>query len=133
MKPTGYQPAPDRLDATFAALADPTRRAILARLAQGEASVAELAEPFAMTQPAVSKHLKVLERAGLISRGRDAPRRPRRLEARPLAEVNAWLEHYRQFWEANYDRLDSLLAEMKRVSGEPRRPPPKRKAADDQK
>jgi len=133
MKPTGYQPAPDRLDATFAALADPTRRAILARLAQGEASVAELAEPFAMTQPAVSKHLKVLERAGLISRGRDAQRRPRRLEARPLAEVNAWLEHYRQFWEANYDRLDSLLAEMKRVSGEPRRPPPKRKAADDQK
>jgi DNA-binding transcriptional ArsR family regulator len=133
MKPISYSRAPDRLDATFAALADPTRRAILARLAQGEASVAELAEPFAMTQPAVSKHLKVLERAGLISRGRDAQRRPRRLEARPLAEVNAWLEHYRQFWEANYDRLDSLLAEMKRVGGEPRRPLPKRKANDESK
>jgi DNA-binding transcriptional ArsR family regulator len=133
MKPTGYSRPPDRLDATFAALADPTRRAILARLAEGEASVAELAEPFAMTQPAVSKHLKVLERAGLISRGRDAQRRPRRLEARPLAEVNAWLEHYRQFWEANYDRLDSLLAEMKRVGGEPGRPLPKRKANDEPK
>ena len=131
MKPSGNQGR--LLDATFAALADPTRRAILARLAQGEASVAELAEPFAMTQPAVSKHLKVLERAGLISRGRDAQRRPRRLEARPLAEVNAWLEHYRQFWEANYDRLDSLLAEMKRVGGEPRKPSPKRKASDERK
>ncbi len=101
------------LDATFAALADPTRRAILARLASGEASVAELAEPFAMSQPAISKHLKVLERAGLISRGRDAQRRPRRLEARPLAEANKWLERYRRFWEANYQRLDALLEELK--------------------
>jgi DNA-binding transcriptional ArsR family regulator len=102
----------ERLDATFAALADPTRRAILARLATGEASVNELAEPFAMTQPAISKHLKVLERAGLISRGRDAQRRPRRLEAKPLAAANAWLENYRQFWEGSFQRLDSLLEEM---------------------
>ena len=99
----------DRLDATFAALADPTRRAILARLASGQASVTELAEPFAMSQPAISKHLKVLERAGLISRGLDAQRRPRRLEAAPLAEVTAWLETYREFWEANFRRLDLLL------------------------
>ncbi|HET9293132.1 MAG TPA: metalloregulator ArsR/SmtB family transcription factor [Gemmatimonadales bacterium] len=104
---------PDRLDATFAALADPTRRAILARLASGQASVTELAEPFAMSQPAISKHLKVLERAGLVSRGRDAQRRPRRLEARPLAEANAWLEHYRQLWEGNFQRLDVLLEELK--------------------
>lgn len=102
----------DRLDATFAALADPTRRAILARLASGDASVMELAEPFAMSQPAISKHLKVLERAGLISRGRDAQRRPRRLEAKPLAEVTAWLERYRQFWEHSFRRLDSVLAEL---------------------
>jgi DNA-binding transcriptional ArsR family regulator len=105
-------PAP-QLDTTFAALADPTRRAILARLASGDASVAELAKPFAMTQPAISKHLKVLERAGLVSRGRDAQRRPRRLEAKPLAEANAWLERYREYWEANYQRLDALLEEMK--------------------
>ena len=104
---------PDRLDATFAALADPTRRAILARLASGEASVAELAEPFSMSQPAISKHLKVLERAGLISRGRDAQRRPRRLEAQPLAEANEWLERYRQFWEASYQLLDGVLEELK--------------------
>jgi DNA-binding transcriptional ArsR family regulator len=104
--------SPAGLDATFAALADPTRRAILARLASGEASVTELAEPFAMTQPAISKHLKVLERAGLISRGRDAQRRPRRLEAKPLAEANAWLENYRQFWEASFQRLDALLDEL---------------------
>lgn len=104
---------PERLDATFAALADPTRRAILARLAWGEASVAELAEPFAMTQPAISKHLKVLERAGLISHGRDAQRRPRRLEAKPLAEATEWLEAYRQFWEASFQRLDALLDELK--------------------
>ena len=103
----------DRLDATFAALADPTRRAILARLASGEASVTELAEPFAMTQPAISKHLKVLERAGLISRDRDAQRRPSRLEAMPLAEANEWLEGYRQFWEDSFKRLDALLDEMK--------------------
>jgi DNA-binding transcriptional ArsR family regulator len=105
--------AADRLDATFAALADPTRRAILARLASGQASVSELAEPFAMSQPAISRHLKVLERAGLISRGRDAQRRPRRLEAKPLAEATEWLERYRRFWEGNYRRLDALLEELK--------------------
>ena len=104
---------PARLDATFAALADPTRRAILARLASGEASVAELAKPFAMSQPAISKHLKVLEHAGLVSRGRDAQRRPRRLEAKPLAEATEWLERYRDYWEDNYQRLDALLEEMK--------------------
>ena len=105
--------ASNRLDATFAALADPTRRAILARLATGEASVNELAKPFAMSQPAISKHLKVLERAGLISRGRDAQRRPCRLEGKPLADVSGWLEHYRQFWEERFQRLDVLLDEMK--------------------
>jgi DNA-binding transcriptional ArsR family regulator len=104
---------PDRLDATFAALADPTRRAILARLASGEASVAELVKPFAMSQPAISKHLKVLERAGLISRGRDAQRRPRRLEAKPLADASEWLERYRQFWEGQFQRLDALLHQLK--------------------
>src|SRR5213595_1396064 len=103
----------NRLDATFAALADPTRRAILARLASGEASVTELAEPFAMSQPAISKHLKVLERAGLISRGRDAQRRPRRLEPKPLGEATKWLERYRQLWEGNYQRLDALLEQLK--------------------
>jgi DNA-binding transcriptional ArsR family regulator len=114
MEPSSYEHMnPERLDATFAALADPTRRAILARLASGEASVAELAEPFAMSQPAISKHLKVLERAGLISRGRDAQRRPRRLEARPLAEATQWLEGYRQFWERRFQCLDVLLDEMK--------------------
>ena len=100
------------LDATFAALADPTRRAILARLASGEASVAELCEPFEMSQPAISKHLKVLERAGLISTMREAQRRPRRLEAKPLAEASEWIEHYRAFWEARFLRLDALLAEL---------------------
>ena len=109
----------DCLDATFAALADPTRRAILARLAAGEASVTELAEPFAMTQPAISKHLKVLERAGLISRGRDAQRRPRRIEAAPLAEATEWLEGYRRFWEASFQRLDALLDEMKSEAKKP--------------
>jgi len=104
--------AADRLDATFAALADPTRRAILARLALGQASVMELAEPFAMSQPAVSKHLKVLERAGLILRSRDAQRRPRRLEAKPLADATKWLERYRRFWEGNFQRLDALLDEL---------------------
>src|SRR6516164_1240448 len=104
---------PGGLDVTFAALADPTRRAILARLALGEATVMELAEPFAMSQPAISKHLKVLERAGLISRGRDAQRRPARLEARPLAEATEWLENYRRFWEGSFQRLDDLLDEMK--------------------
>ena len=101
------------LDATFAALADPTRRAILARLASGEASVMELARPFKMSQPAISKHLQVLERARLISRGRDAQRRPRRLEARPLAEATGWLEGYRKFWESSFERLDELLDELK--------------------
>jgi DNA-binding transcriptional ArsR family regulator len=104
--------APDQLDATFAALADPTRRAILARLATGEASVNELAEPFAMSQPAISKHLKVLERAGLISRRRDSQRRPCRLEAGPLADATEWLVRYRQFWEDSFERLDALLAEL---------------------
>jgi DNA-binding transcriptional ArsR family regulator len=114
MQPFGYgQSSPDQLDATFMALADPTRRAILARLSSGEASVTELAEPFAMTQPAISKHLKVLERAGLISHGRDAQRRPRRLEAKPLAEAAGWLENYRKHWEAAFDRLDDLLEELK--------------------
>ena len=103
----------ERLNATFAALADPTRRAILARLASGEASVKQLARPFAMSQPAISKHLRVLERAGLISRGRDAQRRPRRIEGKPLAEANGWLEGYRQIWEGSFQRLDALLDEMK--------------------
>ncbi|MDB5527843.1 MAG: winged helix-turn-helix transcriptional regulator [Devosia sp.] len=104
-----------RLDATFAALSDPTRRAILARLAQGDASVTELAEPFAMSQPAISKHLKVLEGAGLISRGRDAQRRPCKLEAEPLAEATGWLIEYRQYWETSFERLDDLLDELKRL------------------
>ena len=113
MQLVGYgSSTPAHLDVTFAALADPTRRAILARLASGEASVAELAEPFSMTQPAISKHLKVLERAGLVSRGRDAQRRPRRLEAKPLEEASKWLENYRQYWEAAFQRLDALLDEM---------------------
>jgi len=108
MKPSGYN-----LDATFAALADPTRRAILARLADGEATVTELAEPFDMSQPAISKHLKVLERAGLITRGRQAQRRPRKLEPRPLAEATDWIERYRKIWEGNYKRLDAVLEELK--------------------
>ena len=101
-----------QLDATFAALADPTRRAILARLALGDVSVMDLAEPFAMSQPAISKHLKVLEAAGLITRGRDAQRRPCRIEAQALAGANEWLERYRQIWEGNFRRLDALLEEM---------------------
>jgi DNA-binding transcriptional ArsR family regulator len=113
--------ASNRLDATFLALADPTRRAILARLALGEASVTDLAEPFAISQPAVSKHLKVLERAGLITVGQDAQRRPRRLDGKPLAEVSAWLEQYRAIWEASFERLDSLLEEMQRTSSASRR------------
>jgi DNA-binding transcriptional ArsR family regulator len=110
-----------RLNDTFLALADPTRRAILARLARGEASVMELAEPFAISQPAISKHLKMLERAGLISAGQDAQRRPRRLEAKPLAEASAWLEQYRALWEANFARLDGILAEMQRAPAKPKR------------
>lgn len=105
----------DRLSTTFAALADPTRRAILARLASGETSVTELAEPFAMSMPAVSKHLRVLERAGLITRGREAQWRPCRLQAAPLKEVAAWTEHYRRFFEESFDRLDDYLRELKQV------------------
>src|SRR5437867_4493856 len=105
--------ATHRLDTVFAALADPTRRAILARLASGEASVTELAEPFAMSQPAISKHLKVLERPGLVSRGRDAQRRPRRGELTRLREATKWLERYRRLWEGNYQRLDALLEQLK--------------------
>jgi DNA-binding transcriptional ArsR family regulator len=118
IKPKGYltnrftQMPPDRLDATLAALADPTRRAILARLALGETSVTELAEPFAMSLPAVSKHLKVLERAGLIARGRDAQRRPCRLEAAPLKDVANWVAHYRRFWDESLDRLDDYLQKL---------------------
>ena len=104
--------ASERLDRTFAALADPTRRAILARLALGEASVAELAAPFNMSQPAISKHLKVLDTAGLISAGQDANRRPRRIEGRPMREAVAWLEDYRKFWERRYQALDELLDQM---------------------
>lgn len=106
---------PAALDATFQALADPTRRAILARLAQGEASVMELAAPFDMSQPAISKHLKVLENAGLISRGRDAQRRPCKLEAAPLAEATGWLIEYRKFWATRFEQLDGLLDELKRL------------------
>ncbi len=104
--------AAEQLDRTFAALADPTRRAILARLAGGQASVTELAEPFAMSLPAVSKHLKVLERAGLIARARERQWRPARLEAGPLKEVADWMEPYRRFWEESYDRLDAYLEEL---------------------
>ena len=104
---------PDRLSATFAALADPTRRAILARLASGEASVTELAAPFEMSMPAISKHLKVLERAGLIARGREAQWRPCRLEAGPLQGVAGWVEHYRRFWDRSFKRLDQYLIELR--------------------
>jgi DNA-binding transcriptional ArsR family regulator len=104
--------SPDRLSSTFAALADPTRRAILARLALGEASVTELAEPFDMSLPGISKHLKVLERAGLIARGREAQWRPCRLEAAPMRDAADWLAHYRRFWEASFDRLDDYLQEL---------------------
>jgi DNA-binding transcriptional ArsR family regulator len=104
--------SPDRLSLTFSALADPTRRAILARLVSGEVSVTELAEPFAMSLPAVSKHLKVLERAGLITRGREAQWRPCRLEAGPLKDAADWLEHYRGFWEESFDRLEDYLGEL---------------------
>ncbi|MFC4942269.1 ArsR/SmtB family transcription factor [Pseudonocardia sp. GCM10023141] len=110
--------AVDLLDATFAALADPTRRAILARLARGEASVGELAEPFAMSQPAISKHLKVLERAGLVSRGRDAQRRPCRLEAQPMREATEWLAGFRAFWAGSFERLDDLLADLQKIQGD---------------
>ncbi len=109
----------DRLSETFGALADPTRRAILARLASGEASVTELAEPFSMSMPAISKHLKVLERAGLIARGREAQWRPCRLQAAPLQDVAGWVEHYRRFWEESFDRLDDYLQELKKREAKP--------------
>ena len=111
--------AEHQLNATFLALADPTRRAILARLASGDATVMELAEPFDMSQPAISKHLKILERARLISRGRDAQKRPCRLDAKPLEEANQWLENYRAAWEASFQRLDDLLEEMKAAAAKP--------------
>lgn len=116
----------DRLDRTFAALANPTRREILARLASGEAAVNELAQPFSMSQPAISRHLKVLERAGLISTGSDAQRRPRKLEGRPLAEATEWLETYREFFEASFARLDDLLVEMKTTTSARKRAAPKK-------
>lgn len=111
----------DQLSVTFAALADPTRRALLARLAKGEADVSELMKPFDLSQPAISKHLNVLERAGLVMRGRDAQRRPRRLVARPLAEATQWLEAYRNFWESSFARLDGLLNELKATDRKRRR------------
>src|SRR5215475_12715199 len=113
----------ERLDATFAALADPTRRAILARLATGEASVNDLVKPFKMSQPAISKHLRVLERAGLISSAREAQRRPRRIEAQPLAEASDWLENYRKFWEGSFAKLDALLDELKTLDRKTRKKP----------
>jgi len=116
MEPTGYAPA-HRLDAIFAALADPTRRAILSRLAAGEASVNEIAAPFAMSQPAVSKHLKVLEQAGLIERNVDKQRRPARLNGEPMAAAVRWLEEFKRFWSSSFDQLDGLLDELKRAEG----------------
>jgi DNA-binding transcriptional ArsR family regulator len=112
----------DRLNATFLALADPTRRAILARLALGEASVNELAEPFDMSQPAISKHLKMLERAGLVSRGRDAQRRPCRIEAKPLEAAHAWIERYREMWDITFARLDALLEELQQPDEQAKSP-----------
>jgi DNA-binding transcriptional ArsR family regulator len=114
------QAAESRLDRTFMALADPTRRAILARLARGEATVTELAAPFKISQPAISKHLKILERAELIAVSQDAQRRPRTLVAQPLAEANAWIEQYRQAWEASFERLDSLLEELQHPAARPK-------------
>jgi DNA-binding transcriptional ArsR family regulator len=117
MQPLGYESA--ALDATFGALADPTRRAILARLSLGEASVQELAQPFQLTQPAISKHLKVLEKAGLIVRERAAQRRPSRLNPEPLAAAAAWIEEYREFWESSFSRLDQVLAELQAKDAKP--------------
>jgi DNA-binding transcriptional ArsR family regulator len=111
-----------RLDGTFMALADPTRRGILARLATGEATVMELVAGFNLSQPAISKHLKILERAGLISRGRDKQKRPCRIEAGPLSEANQWLEGYRKIWEAHFDRLDELLDELKQEQQQKHKP-----------
>lgn len=113
MEQIGYQTTAPNLDAVFAALADPTRRAILSRLANGEASVAEIAAPFAISQPAVSKHLKVLERAGLVVRDIDRQRRPARLQAEPMADAVRWLEEFRRFWSSSFDQLDGLLEELK--------------------
>ena len=115
MEQIGYTPEPQNLDAIFAALADPTRRAILGRLATGDASVTELAEPFAMSQPAVSKHLKVLERAGLVERDIDQQRRPARLKAEPMAAAVSWLEEFKRFWSSSFDQLDGLLDELKQA------------------
>lgn len=132
MQLSGYEKAASgRLDATFAALADPTRRAILARLLQGDASVTELATPFAISQPAVSKHLKVLERAGLVSRARDAQRRPVKAEPKPLAEAAGWLETYRRLLERRFERLDALLEELqaKPQPKSPSKSQPRRAAA----
>lgn len=119
--------AAERLDATFAALADPTRRAILARLAKGDASVNELAEPFSMSQPAISKHLKVLEEAGLVSVGHDGQRRPRRIEPKPLQEASMWIERYRDIWEASFERLDALLNELQSKPEKKKRRPQRTK------
>jgi DNA-binding transcriptional ArsR family regulator len=119
-----------QLDATFIALADPTRRAILARLMSGEASVNELAEPFSISQPAVSKHLKILERAGLVSRSRDATRRPVKIEAGPMREAADWLENYRKFWEHSYQRLDALLEVLQTPVNKPDKLLSKRKRED---
>ena len=128
MQPSGYMQTPSgRLDATFAALGDPTRRAILARLASGEASVTELVQPFAITQAAISKHLKVLERAGLISREKDAQRRLSRLNPKPLALANQWLEGYRQFWDASFSRLDDLLGEFHSSTKPAKTPNPRKR------
>jgi DNA-binding transcriptional ArsR family regulator len=113
MERLGYETQPQNLDAVFAALADPTRRSILSRLAAGEASVNEIAAPFEMSQPAVSKHLKVLERAGLIERDVDKQRRPARLRAEPMAAAVSWLEEFKQFWSSSFDELDGLLEELK--------------------
>lgn len=115
MELSGYEPSPQKLDALFAALADPTRRAILSRLAAGEASVSEIAAPFEMSQPAVSKHLKVLERAGLVERDVDRQRRPARLRAEPMAAAVSWLEEFRKFWSSSFEQLDGLLRELKQA------------------
>lgn len=118
--------ASERLDVTFAALADPTRRAILARLAKGEASVNELAEPFDMSQPGISKHLKMLERAGLVSVAQDGQRRPRRIEPKPLAEASVWIEKYREISESNFERLDALLDELQGKPAKEKKDPKKK-------
>jgi DNA-binding transcriptional ArsR family regulator len=121
MEPIGYTGQPQNLDAVFAALADPTRRAILSRLATGKASVSEIAAPFRMSQPAVSKHLKVLEQAGLIERGIDKQQRPARLKAEPMAAAVRWLQEFKQFWSSSFSQLDGLLEELKKVEPKGRR------------